>query len=81
MEIENSVSVLLNPNQLPTSPFLEPKLTLPTPTSPFLEPQLTSFQRKGSRKLSVRKKKESQPYSIRKGSFRKFRQDSLNQGT
>ena len=67
MEIENSVSALLNPNQLPTSPFLEPKLT--------------SFQRKGSRKLSVRKKKESQPYSIRKGSFRKFRQDSLNQGT
>ena len=50
--------------------------------SPFLKPNdstTETFQRKGSRKLSFRKKKgeDGQPYSLKRGSMR--RQASMNQ--
>ena len=66
-------SSLAYPERPSTSPFLlsEPKQIIKekSPSTPKYSP----FQRKGSRKLSMRKKKndDSQPYNFRKASIRR----------
>ena len=51
----------------------EALLAMKAPSSPFLEKK--TFQRRGSRKMSIRHKKKdseaSEPYSIRKNSLRR----------
>ena len=55
-------------------------ILLPPNPVQFLEP--SKLKRRESRKLSFKKsKKTDRPYALRKGSFKKYRQDSLNQGT
>ena len=78
MEIDTAFSTSNYPMNLQrkspsTSPFLlsEPKQIIKekSPSTPKYSP----FQRKGSRKLSMRKKKndDSQPYNFRKASIRR----------
>ena len=68
MEIDIAFNIdKMNPNVASSSTFLQPK-------DPF-------FHRKGSRKISLKRKGDSNPYSKRKSNFRKYRQDSLNKGT